>query len=143
MKKNVFNRMILMLVMVAALCSMPCSAFAADVNGFVASVGIVSPRYATIRSLSAELKISSSGQASCKVEVSLYGSYRGEVTMYLQDRNSGWQTVKSWSGTGSGCNGSYYVPEGDSYRVKGVLSVYDNEGNLIETATKYSDEVFF
>lgn len=63
--------------------------------------------------------------------------------MYLQDRSSGWQTVKSWPGTENGCDGSYYVHKGDSYRVQGDLRVYDSAGNLVETATAYSDVISY
>ena len=143
MKKHVFSRMVLMLVVAAALCSVTGSAFAAGVDDFATSPAMVSPRYATIRKFFADLTISSSGQASCQVFDTLFGSYVGEVTMYLQDQSSGWQTVKSWSSTGSVCSGSYYVSSGDTYRVMGILRVYDSAGRLIETATTYSNEVFF
>lgn len=143
MKKNVVNRVVFTLVMVAALCSVTGSAFAVGTDDLTASAEILSPRYATIRKFSVELTISSSGQASCQAFGSLFGSYVGEFTMYLQDQSSGWQTVKSWSGSGNVCSGNYYVPKGDTYRVKGVLHVYDNAGRLVETTTKYSNEVFF
>lgn len=143
MKKKVVNRVVLTLAMVAALCSMTGSAFAVGTNVPTVSAEMISPRYATIRSLSASLTISSSGRASCRVEVSLYGSYTGEISMYLQDRSSGWQTVKSWSSNGGACDGSYYVPDEDTYRVMGVLRVYNSTGKLVETATTYSNEISF
>lgn len=143
MKKNVVNRVAFTLVMVAALYAVTGNAFATGVKDLAASVGIVSPRYATIRSLSADLAISSAGRASCQVEVSLYGSYKREITMYLQNQNSGWQTVEFWSGAGNVCDGSYYVLKGDSYRVKGDLRVYDSSGKLVESATVYSDTISY
>nr|WP_325214039.1 hypothetical protein [uncultured Oscillibacter sp.] len=142
MKKRVFNRVVFALVMVAALCSMIGSVFAAGTDDLMASAELVSPRYATIKRFSADLAISSSGQASCQVKADLYDSYTREVTMYLQDQSSGWQTVKSWSGTGTICSGSCYVSSGNTYRVKGVLRVYNSVGRLVETATVYSDNVF-
>lgn len=143
MKKNVVNKVAFTLVMLSLLCAVTGTAFAAGADDFAASVGIVSPRYATIRRFYADLTISSSGQASCHVAVSLYGSYRGEVTMYLQQRSGGWQTIEFWPGTGDGCDESYYVLKGDSYRVKGDLRVYDNSGKLVESATTYSETIFY
>ncbi len=143
MKKHVFNRMVLMLVVVTTLCSMTSNVFAAGTDGLMASAELVPPRYATIKRFSADLTISNSGQASCLVKADLYGSYTREVTMYLQDQSSGWQTVKIWSGSGSICSGTYYVPKGDTYRVKAILHVYDSAGRLVESATTYSsNEVF-
>ena len=95
MKKKVFNRVVLTLVMVATLCLMIGNAFAAGVDNPAVSVGIATPKYLTIKSLAANLSISSLGRASCKVETTLYSAYTAQITMYLQDRNSGWQTAKS------------------------------------------------
>lgn len=66
MKKNVFNKVAFTLLMVSALCAMTGSAFAAGVDDLTAFVGIVSPRYATIKKFHAELAISSSGQRPAK-----------------------------------------------------------------------------
>ena len=143
MKKNVVNRVVFTLVMVAALCSMTSSVFAASMNVDDVTAEVSYPRYVSIRNFTANLNISSSGYASCQLLVTLYGSYTGEATMYLQDRSSGWRAVESWSGTGSGCSGSYYVTKGDTYRVKGELRVYDKSGNLVDNATVYSDTVSY
>ena len=143
MKKYLFNRMVLMLLVVVALCSVTSSAFAAGADDFTASSEMVSPRYAGIKSLSAHLTISNLGFASCEVDADLYEAYTGKIPMRLVNQSSGGQTVKSWSSTGSVCSGSYYVSSGDTYRVMGILRVYDSAGRLIETATTYSNEVFF
>ena len=143
MKKYVFNRMVLMLVIVVALCSMTGNAFAAGTNDLADSAEMVSPRYATIREFFANLTISSSGKASCQVDADLYETYTGKITMYLINQSSGGQTVKSWSSNGAACNGSYYVSKGNTYQVKAVLRVYDSAGSLVESVPKYSNEVSF
>ena len=143
MKKHVFSRMVLMLVVVATLCSMTGSAFAAGADDFAASAEMVSPRYATIREFSANLAISSSGKASCQVDADLYETYTGKITMYLINQSSGGQTVKSWSSDGDICSGSYYVSKGNTYQVKAVLRVYDSAGRLVESVPKFSNQVSF
>ncbi|WP_300562085.1 hypothetical protein [uncultured Oscillibacter sp.] len=143
MKKYVFNRMVLMLIVVATLCSMTGSAFAAGADDFAASTEMVSPRYATIREFFANLTISSSGKASCQVDADLYETYTGKITMYLINQSSGGQTVKSWSSNGAACNGSYYVSKGNTYQVKAVLRVYDSAGRLVESVPKFSNQVSF
>ena len=143
MKKHVFNRMVLMLVVVATLCSMTGSAFAAGADDFAASAEMVSPRYATIREFSENLAISSSGKASCQVDADLYETYTGKITMYLINQSSGGQTVKSWSSDGDICSGSYYVSKGNTYQVKAVLRVYDSAGRLVESVPKFSNQVSF
>ena len=75
MKKYLFNRMVLMLLVVVALCSVTSSAFAAGADDFTASSEMVSPRYAGIKSLSAHLTISNLGFASCEVDADLYEAY--------------------------------------------------------------------
>lgn len=143
MKKHVFNRMVLMLVIVATLCSMTSSAFAAGTNDLADAAEMVSPRYAGIRELSADLTISSSGKAFCQVNAELYSAYTGKITMRLVNQSNGGQTVKSWSSDGAVCSGNYYVFKGNTYQVTAVLSVYDSEGRLVESVPKSSNIVSF
>ena len=95
MKKYLFNRMVLMLLVVVALCSVTSNAFAAGAGDFAASSEMVSPRYAGIKRFTADLTIESSGRASCQVIADLYETYTGKITMYLINQSSGGQTVKS------------------------------------------------
>nr|WP_325220997.1 hypothetical protein [uncultured Oscillibacter sp.] len=143
MKKYLFNRMVLMLLVVVALCSVTSSAFAAGADDFTASSEMVSPRYAGIKSLSAHLTISNLGFASCEVDADLYEAYTGKITMRLVNQSSGGQTVKSWSSDGAVCSGNYYVSKGNTYQVTAVLSVYDSEGRLVESVPKSSNIVSF
>lgn len=143
MKKYTFKLAISALVLVSSLLSGPSMAFAADTDSGI--VGLVEPRYAALRSFLATLSISE-GQASCSVSVRTYNSYTTEVTMELQDENSGWQTIKSWTssgGTSVSSSKKYYVSRNNTYRVVGTVSIYDNRGNLVETAEAYSDEISY
>lgn len=139
MKKYLFNRMVLMLLVVVALCSVTSNAFAAGAGDFAASSEMVSPRYAGIKRFTADLTIESSGRASCQVIADLYETYTGKITMYLINQSSGGQTVKSWSSDGAACNGSYYVSKGNTYQVEAVLRVYDSAGRLVESVPKFSN----
>ena len=143
MKKYTFKLVISTLVLVSSLLSGPSTAFAADIDSGI--VGLVESRYATLRSFLATLSISE-GQASCSVTANTYNSYTTEVTMELQDENSGWQTIKSWTssgGTSVSSSKKYYVSRNNTYRVVGTVSIYDNSGNLVETAKAYSNEISY
>lgn len=141
MKKRVFNRVVLAMVMVAALCSMIGSAFAASTDDLTSSGAIVSPRYAAVRSLHVTLSFSGS-QANCKAYATLYDNYTANTFMCLQKLDGGWQTIQEWSTDGSMCSKKFYVSHG-TYRVEGTVNVYDSRGNYVETITDYSDTVSY
>lgn len=130
MKKYTFKLVISTLVLVSSLLSGPSTAFAADIDSGI--VGLVEPRYATLRSFLATLSISE-GQASCSVTVRTYNSYMTEVTMELQDENSGWQTIKSWTssgGTSVSSSKKYYVSRNNTYRVVGSITLLATTKNV-------------
>ena len=63
------------------------------------------------------------------------------MTLELQrsSDNSNWNTIKSWTKSGSGqvkIEESYYVTHGYYYRCKLTVSVLDSSGNYIETVSK-------
>ena len=130
----------LSLLMVFAM-AVPASA--ADTNSLTSN-SLISPNFTNIWSISAGLGISSTGKAhySGSVDASS-NSYTAELTVSIQkSTTSGWTTIKSWSGSGSGQSGliveGYYYVDHGTYRVCSTAKIYSSAGALLETASFYS-----
>lgn len=97
-------------------------------------------RYKKLAMISAGLDISKSGYATCTSDATLARGYDVELTIDLLEFDNGkWNSIKSWTTTGSGILGasldkSYWVAKG-TYKVKATAVVTDANGNYIETAT--------
>ncbi len=123
------------------------SAYAVDTASHAAK-GMISPFFTYIWSISAGLDISSAGRACCSGSVDASSdSYTAELTVSLQKyAGSGWTTIKSWKGSGSGqgliVENYYYVNNG-RYRVCSTAKIYNTAGNLLETQSFYSAEVTY
>lgn len=119
-------------------------AFAVD-SASVSNKGSISPMFVGISTMSASIDIDYLGCATCAGSVSLSNnSYSVNFTVALQRYNgSGWTTIKTWSDTGYGYDGTiiegyYYVPSSGTYRTASTAKVYNSSGSLIETQTIYS-----
>lgn len=59
--------------------------------------------------------------------------------------NSKWNTVKTWTASGYGeaevCK-DWAVPSGYNYRAYATFKVYDSNGNLIESVSRYDTQNF-
>lgn len=58
-----------------------------------------------------------------------------------RDTDEGWKKAASWSdsgGSSASAGGNHSAISGQSYRVYAIGRIYDLDGNLLETATKYS-----
>ena len=100
----------------------------------------ISPRYISITKLTPSL--TRSGRISCAVQTD---GHDYSLTVSLQQyTDSGWETIDEWSENGNtyGTFSETYSPErGQKYRIRAHVRVYDDDGSLIETATKYSATV--
>lgn len=100
----------------------------------------ISPRYTNISRFTVSL--TSSGSISCRIQTS---NCNYSLTIDLQQRIDGsWEDIDSWSDDGyrSGTfSTTASLERGQKYRVRAYLRVYDDNGTLIETATKYSATV--
>lgn len=146
MKKRVFNRVVLALVMAVALCSMVGSALAAGADNLAVAEKIISPRYEILKKFYMGLTISTSGKASCSAKANVSSSYTVVVTTELQQNDGGWRTIKSQlSDKGAWVQDtmSHYVSSGSTYRVLGTAYVYDSRGYCVETETAYSDIISY
>ncbi len=104
------------------------------------SITEISPRYTNISRFTVSL--TSSGSISCRIQTS---NCNYSLTIDLQQRIDGsWEDIDSWSDDGyrSGTfSTTASLERGQKYRVRAYLRVYDDNGTLIETATKYSATV--
>lgn len=97
----------------------------------------ISPRYTNISRFTVSL--TRSGSISCRVQTTACDY---SLTVDLQQNIDGsWEDVDTWEEGGS-LTGSFSttasLERGQKYRVRAYLRVYDDNGTLIETATKYS-----
>lgn len=103
-----------------------------------ATAHAVEPRYIGVAQLSATLNISSNGAASCGGKAILWNGYTVDVKVELKQDGT---TIKTWTSSGSGivsAGGTYYVTSGHEYVVITTATVYDSDGNIVETPSKDS-----
>lgn len=127
------------------LCFLVCIALLSS-SMFVSAFDIPTPYYTAVSSVTSGLSISAGGTATGTGTVALYGtSYYANMTLTLQQlKNGGWVNVKSWSASRSkSVSGSCSVASGYSYRTLTTARVYSSSGSYIETATTYSNVVYY
>lgn len=86
-----------------------------------------------------------SGTANCSgVGKAKTSNYTLSLTLSLQKKSgTSWNTIISWSGTGSGINGIVLNKtksglSSGTYRCKAYVRVYDSNGVFVESTTVYS-----
>lgn len=113
-----------------------------------ADTGEIEPYYATLLNFSTTLSVSPSGQSKVRGVISLISDdYTADLTTELQQWNNGnWSTIRSWKTRGTEyveSVGYWYVMLGHSYRVHASATVYDQNGKVLERATKNSATVTY
>lgn len=108
----------------------------------------VRPRYTYIDAIAANLSINSStGLATC----SGTGYAKGtddvvSLSVQLQQcKNGNWYTLKAWSGSNTNMavvSGQYYVYKGYTYRTKVTETVYDKNGNFLESTSCTHEQTY-
>lgn len=104
---------------------------------------VVYPRMIAVSSIEATLNITALGRADGYCKVILESGYTGDLTMELQCSTNQllWDTVKTWSTSGSGTlelDKSYYVSSDYYYRVLATVDTYNAGGNFVETVSQNS-----
>lgn len=98
-------------------------------------------RYAHISSFTP--KITSSG--TIKVSLTLYENLDYSMTLELQQYIGGsWETIDSWDADGNGrgsISETCSLESGKKYRACASVTVYNDNGNTVESTTKYSTSV--
>ncbi len=102
---------------------------------------VASPNNVAISYCDGSLDITD-GVAECYGMVKTRIDYKAEETVELQQYNSGWKTIKSWTETSSNSSATVYesksVTKGYSYRVKTISRAIDSSGDVVESITKYT-----
>ena len=136
--KNILKRSLCLLTAILTLCA---SANAVAPQEVIED-SVITPRYTYIEMTDASLTIRG-GLADCSAFVSTSSSsYDVELTMELQRNRSGWDTIKTWSNSGSwsaSVDGNWYVTSGYDYRVKASVIIKNSRGSIIEDTTFYSN----
>lgn len=105
-----------------------------------ATIDPIDPQYDHISSIYALIHIDeSSGLATCGGEVNAKMMTPVKVVVQLQQYKDGkWKTLETWSNTGM-CfaeeTGFLYVLKGYTYRTKVTGFIYDENENIIESAS--------
>ena len=75
-----------------------------------------------------------------------YDNYEVQIVCQLQRyNNSKWNTIKTWTASGMryvDLQESWAVPSGYTYRTYATFKVYDSNGNLVESVSRYDSQYF-
>lgn len=128
------KRLLSFLLMLLLVFSMALPAFAIETPH-------VQPRYKHISTFSAEIEYGNWGIATCRSVVTIDKGYQVTLTMSLQRSagNDSWEDVKTWTDqgySGARITQQYSLLNKYSYRVLATATVYDLDGNWIETETQ-------
>lgn len=132
------NRFHSLLATVVALCML-----VVNFSASAAENTFVQPRLTAVVSIESNLTITTLGRADCYSKTVLEAGYSGDFTMELQRSTNQvlWDTVKTWSTSGSGTlelDKSYYVSSDYYYRVLATVDTYNAAGTFIETVSQNS-----
>ncbi len=135
------KKIIIMVILMFAVTSMPCTSYAADTVWGQASLSNgIAPMWAGMEKYSTDLSIRS-GKAVCSVFVEAASSKVDKVSFSIklqQYQNGSWNTIESWSQKVSLENGnakfkeSSSISKGFTYRFTGKIKTYKN-GKLLDT----------
>lgn len=107
----------------------------------------IMPLYDKLRVISSLLTINSLGYAEAYGTATVRPGYNVEATIELQELDGSWNTISSYTSSGSGVLGTkpyikMFVDHG-TYRAKVTAKVTDTNGNHIETQTAFSQSVSY
>lgn len=106
----------------------------------------ISEQYVAVGSISASISLDKVGKANCTGYVNLRDGYTASANIQLQQYLGGcWVPVITWSEEGGPTitlSGSRYVTLGYSYRSVITATVYDSDGNSVETISNVSKTVY-
>lgn len=108
----------------------------------------IMPRYTYIANTVVDISINTATNVTSNYASStLYDdSLELQITLKLQRyNNSKWNTVKTWTASGMGrtvIDKNWAVVSGYTYRAYATFSVYDSNGNLLESVSSYNSEYF-
>ena len=99
------------------------------------------PAYVAVTQISPRLVVELR-TAYCSDYIIIKSGYSVSATWYLQYYQSGkWENLATWTDTGTKTlpfSKKRAVVSGNTYRLKTALKVYNTQGKLVESPTKYS-----
>lgn len=137
MKKSILCVMAILLI-----CSFAVSVFATQNDQTP-----IMPRYTYISTTIVNLSIDKTTNVTTSyAHCHTYDDYEIQVTCQLQRyNNSKWNTIKTWTKSGIGYvdfEKNWAVPSGYTYRAYVTFKVYDSNGNVVESVSRYDSENF-
>ena len=108
----------------------------------------IMPRYAYIAATLVDININESTNVTTSEAhfITYDATLELQVEIKLQRyNNSKWNTVKTWTASGIGdayIGKKWAVPSGYTYRAYATFKVYDSNGNLIESVSRYDSQYF-
>lgn len=108
----------------------------------------IMPRYTYIAATIVDLSINETTNVTSNFAYSYLHdeSLEMQAVVKLQRyNNSKWNTVKTWTASGMGeveVDKTWAVASGYTYRTYATFSVYDSNGNLLESVSRYDSEYF-
>lgn len=128
------KRLLSFLLMLVLVFSMALPAFAIETPH-------VQPRYKHISTFSAEIEYGNWGIATCRSVVTIDEGYQVTLTMSLQRSrgNDSWEDMETWTNqgnSGASITEKRALSNTYNYRVLATATVYDLDGNWVETETK-------
>ena len=138
MKKRTLTLVLSLVLLLGVLSPVACADAAEETT--------VQPRYTGIMLISYDFDISSTGKTMPYISVRVDSGYTCEITMRLEKRDAGWETVKEWTASGSGTtvlDKSWYVVSGYDYRAYYYIEVFDEDGNFVESEMLSSGAIYY
>lgn len=122
--------------------------FAFSVSAQEQEQNSIMPRYAYIAATLVNIYIDKS--ANVTTNHAYFDTYDRTLEVQIELKlqrynNSKWNTVKTWTASGIGeaeVYKTWAVPSGYTYRDYVIFKVYDSNGNLLESVSRYDSESF-
>lgn len=136
------KKIMLLILIVALLCSSCVTGFAADKKYLAEKPIGVGTRMTYIHAVVTALSIGPWGLSTSNSYIIAYSNvYKVRISMYLQKYDNGWKTVKHWAKNYYDTTGQlvkdWYVVSGYNYRVKTYYYAYDGNDTECITGTYY------
>ena len=107
---------------------------------------IVSPQNIAISDTDKNLTLSSS-TLTCYGRTKVTSGYKATTVVTLQKKVSGsWSDLTTWTTNGSliaTVNQTYSAKKSTTYRLKVIHKAYTSSGSLVESFTKYTEEITY
>lgn len=146
MKKSIVKKVVALAMAISLCLGISSTCVFAQNNAVPSDSGDVMPMNIAIISTYNNLTLGTLGKLTCEGHTEVQPGYYAGVFVELQQYDGGWDTIKSWTDSGSIAaivDKDYYVDKGYSYRLKLTHSAYNTNWTLVESFVKYSKIVSY